>query len=96
MKVSEQAAVELRKALDGFEKPGAGIHIFNAAGCCGPSIQMDIAEKPGSNETVVNLENIDFFLAEDLISTLETVTIDYGSNGFKLSGLKRSSSGCCG
>ncbi|MDZ7739712.1 MAG: hypothetical protein U5K32_11735 [Bacteroidales bacterium] len=59
--MSEQAAIELKKVLDGFEKPGAGIHIFNAQGCCGPSIQMDIAMQPSNNEVVVDLEGIDFF-----------------------------------
>ena len=96
MKVSEQAAIELKKALDGFENPGAGIHIFSAQGCCGPSIQMDIATQPGANETVVSLENIDFFVGKDLLETLSTVTIEYGPNGFKLNGLQRTNSGCCG
>ena len=96
MKVSEQAAIELKKVLDGFEKPGAGIHIFNTQGCCGPSIQMDIATQPGANETVVSLEGIDFFVEKELLKTLTPVTIDYGTNGFRLSGLQPTNSGCCG
>lgn len=96
MNVTERAVTELKQALAGFDNPGAGIHIFNAQGCCGPSIQMDIAMQPGENETVVNIENIDFFVGNDLLSTLEIVTIEYESNGFKLNGLKRNGSGCCG
>ncbi len=96
MKVSEQAAIELKKVLDGFEKPGAGIHIFNTQGCCGPSIQMDIATQPEDNEMVINLEEIYFFVEKELLKTLATVTVDYGTNGFRLSGLQRTSSGCCG
>ena len=96
MQVSEEAVIELKKALDEFEKPGAGIHIFSSQGCCGPSIQMDIAPQPGNNEIVVNLEGIDFFMPKDLSTQLETVTIDYASNGFRLQGLQKSGGSCCG
>ncbi|MCK7519981.1 MAG: hypothetical protein MZV64_20775 [Ignavibacteriales bacterium] len=95
MNITEQAAIELKKAIDDFDKPGAGIHIYNGKGCCGPSIQMDIAAYPEANDTVVNLENIDFFMEKDLLTTLATVTIEHGSGGFRLSGLKRNG-GCCG
>lgn len=94
MNITIQAALELKKALDEFDKPGSGIHIYNGKGCCGPSIQMDIATHPEINDTVVNLEHVDFFVEKDLFTTLATVTIDYGSNGFWFDGLKRSS-GCC-
>lgn len=96
MNVSEQAAIELKKALDGFEKPGAGIHIFNTQGCCGPSIQMDIATQPANNEMVVSLEGIDFFVEKGLLETLAAVTIEHSTNGFRLSGLQRTNGGCCG
>jgi len=95
MKVSEQASSELKKALDSFEIPGAGIHIFNAQGCCGPSIQMDIAPQPANNEIAVNIDGIDFFVDQELLNTLASVTIDFGANGFRLNGLQKSG-GCCG
>lgn len=96
MNITEQAANELKKVLDGFDNPRAGIRIFSGQGCCGQSIQMDIAPQPKANETVVNLENIQFFVADDLFPTIEAVTIEYGQNGFKLNGLKESGSSCCG
>jgi hypothetical protein len=46
MNITIQAALEQKKALDDFDKPGAGIHIYNVKGCCGPSFQMDIATPP--------------------------------------------------
>ena len=94
MNITEQAANELKKTLAGFEKPGAGIHIFSTQGCCGPSIQMDLATHIGSNETAMSLEEIDFFVANDLMPTLESVTIEYGSYGFRLEGLEKTG-GCC-
>lgn len=94
MNITEQAANELKKVLSGFEKPGVGIHIFSTLGCCGPSIQMDLATHIRSNETAMSLEEIDFFVANDLMPTLESVTIEYGSNGFRLEGLEKTG-GCC-
>lgn len=95
MNITEQASNELKKALNKFETPGAGIHIYNAKGCCGPSLQMDIATQPAINEMVVNLEGIDFFMDKELFHILSTVTIDFGANGFRLNGLQRKG-GCCG
>lgn len=95
MKITEQAQVELKKALESFDKPGAGIHIYSAQGCCGPSIQMDIALQVGNGEKVYNIDTIDFFVTDALFAEMENVTIDYTPQGFRINGLKRSSKGCC-
>ncbi|MBK5246085.1 MAG: hypothetical protein JJE49_02275 [Peptostreptococcaceae bacterium] len=94
MNITDQAAIELKKSLAEFDKPTAGIHLFSTAGCCGPSIQMDIAPHIGNEETIISIQDIEFYVANDLISQLADVTIEYGSNGFKLAGLQKSSS-CC-
>ena len=95
MKLTEDSKNELKKALDGFNKPGSGIHIFSTQGCCGPSIQMDIATHTGNGETVLSIEGIDFFVSNDLLPQLENVTIEFGLNGFRLVGLQKSNSSCC-
>ncbi|MDZ7604668.1 MAG: hypothetical protein U5K79_03560 [Cyclobacteriaceae bacterium] len=96
MKITEQAANELKKILKDFNKPGTGIHIFNAQGCCGPSIQMDIAPQAGwQGETLISLEGIDFFISGELMPKLADVTIEFGSNGFRLNGLEKAGSSCC-
>ncbi len=96
MQITEQAQIELRKALDGFNKPGAGVHIYSTQGCCGPSIQMEVATQAGSGETVISLEGIDFFVPNDLLPQLENITIEYGWNGFRLMGLQKNGVSCCG
>lgn len=96
MKITEQAQVELKKALDSFNKPGAGIRIFSEQGCCGPSIQMDISTSIGASQTALSIDEIDFYAANDLLPTLENITIDYGTNGFRLIGMERTGGGCCG
>ena len=95
MQITEQAQVELKKALYNFNKPGAGIHVFNALGCCGPSIQMEIAAHIGTGETLLTQDEIGFFVTSEILSTLAEVTIEYGENGFRLTGMKKSGS-CCG
>lgn len=95
MNITEQAQVELKKALVGFNKPGAGIHIFTTQGCCGPSIQMDLTQQIKPDEMIISLEGIDFFVANDLVPTLSELTIEFGSNGFRLVGMKKNGS-CCG
>ena len=96
MKITDQAEVELRKALESFDKPGSGIHVYSTQGCCGPSIQMDIAMQIGKGETAMSIDGIDFFLSNELLSDLADVTLEYGSNGFRLTGLKKAGSTCCG
>ena len=94
MKITEQAANEFKKAIEEFDSPGAGIRIFNGRSCCGPTIQMDLSNKPAKNEVVLNIEEIDFFLEKDLLETLSPVTIEFGAGGFRFTGFKRSGS-CC-
>ncbi len=96
MNITEQAAIELKKALAEFDKPTASVRIFSPAGCCGPSIQMDIAPQVGKEETTVTIQGIDFFIANNLIEQLANVTLEFGSDGFRLSGLVKSGGGCCG
>jgi len=96
MKITDQAANELKKVLNEFDKPGSGIHVFSTQGCCGPSIQMDVSTHVGTGETVITLEGIEFFVANDLLTKMADVTVEYRSNTFRLAGLQKASSGCCG
>ena len=95
MKITKHAQEELKKALYNFNKPGAGIHIFTAQGCCGPSIRMDLSARIGAGETLLTQDGIGFFVTGDVLSKLAEVTIEYSANGFRLTGMKKASSGCC-
>lgn len=95
MNVTEQATAQLKKVLVNYGQEGAGIRIFTSKGCCGPSIQMDVVKQPASNQTVLHIDNIDFFVDNDLLETLTTVTFEFGTRGFRLNGLPKVSDGCC-
>lgn len=47
------------------------------------------------NETVISLEGIEFYVTNDLLAKIEEVNIEFSSNGFRLAGLNKTSSGCC-
>lgn len=96
MNITDQAAIELKKIMTEFDKPGTGVRVYSTTGCCGPTIQMVIAPNVGNEETIISIQEIDFFVANDLISRLAEVTIEYDSNGFRLAGLKKSGDSCCG
>ncbi len=94
MKVTSKAIEELNKALDNLDNPKSGIRVFSQEGCCGPGIQMAVAEQASPGDKVISIENVNFFVDDQAKKMLEDVTLDYGTNGFKLDGLKRNGS-CC-
>jgi hypothetical protein len=57
---------------------------------------MDITTHVGNGETALMVDGIDFFVSDDLLPAMADITIEYGSNGFRLNGLKKNSGGCCG
>jgi Fe-S cluster assembly iron-binding protein IscA len=94
MKVTQKALEELSKALENGGNALAGIRIFSQEGCCGPGIQMVIADRASTGDKEIVIDNVRFFVDEAAEKMLEDVTMDFGANGFKLEGLKRTG-GCC-
>ncbi len=94
MKVTPSAIEALSKVLTQNENPKAGIRVFAQDGCCGPGLQMSVADDVSSGDKVVTVENVNFFVEEGAEPMLEGVTIDFGPQGFRLEGLERSG-GCC-
>jgi Fe-S cluster assembly iron-binding protein IscA len=94
MNATPQAIDELKKVLNSEESPAAGIRIFTQQGCCGPALQMSVVEKPAVGDLQQKIDSVNFFIEDQARDMLAGVTIDYGTNGFKLEGLKKSG-GCC-
>ncbi len=94
MKVTPPAIEELSKALRQTGDPQAGIRLFTQEGCCGPGLQMSVAPALSEGESLVAIENVNFFIQDKALEMLTGVTIDFGSQGFRLEGLKRP--GGCG
>lgn len=94
-RVSAMAAEKFREIIDSMEERPAGVRIFNAAGCCGSSVQMELAESIRPGEMQVDIEEVPFFVETEFLPELSSVTIEYTEGGFRLLGYKRSA-GCCG
>jgi Fe-S cluster assembly iron-binding protein IscA len=94
MNATPQALDQLKKALNSEENPLAGIRISSQQGCCGPALQMAVTEKASIGDKVIIIESINFFISPQAEDLIEGVTVDYGPDGFKLNGMKKSG-GCC-
>ncbi|RPJ69290.1 MAG: hypothetical protein EHM20_16565 [Alphaproteobacteria bacterium] len=94
MNATPLALDELKKVLNSEESPTAGVRIFTQQGCCQPTIQMSVVEKPAIGDLQQTIDSVNFFMDDQARDMLTGVTIDFGLNGFKLEGLKKSG-GCC-
>ncbi len=95
MKVTPSAVEELSKVLAETDNPQAGIRVFAQQGCCGPALQMSIAENITAGDKMLTIDHVNFFIDEKAEKMLEGVTIDFGPNGFRLQGFKPNGGGCC-
>lgn len=95
MKLSAKAKEELLKVIETIDDDSKGIRIYSTQGCCGPSVQMDVANTAQVGETAVSIDGVDFFIEDSLNETLTDVTLDHNGFGFLMNGLKKSGS-CCG
>jgi Fe-S cluster assembly iron-binding protein IscA len=94
MNATPQALEELKKTLKTEKNPMTGVRIFTQQGCCGPALQMSVVEKPLTGDLQLSIDSVNFFIEEPAVDMLAGVTLDYGTNGFKLNGMKKSG-GCC-
>jgi len=94
MNATPQALEELKKTLKTEKNPMTGVRIFTQQGCCGPVLQMSVVEKPLTGDLQLSIDSVNFFIEEPAVDMLAGVTLDYGTNGFKLNGMKKSG-GCC-
>ncbi len=94
MKITERAAAQLKNILEKHDSPEAGIKIYATQGCCGPSPAMDVAENPGSNDTQIEIDGINFFVANELLDKIENSLIELSPGGFRIHGFPKKNS-CC-
>jgi iron-sulfur cluster assembly protein len=94
MKITERAAAQLKNILEKHDSPEAGIKIYATQGCCGPSPGMDVAENPGFNDTQIEIDGINFFVANELLDKMENSLIELSPGGFRIHGCPKKNS-CC-
>ncbi|MDK2909571.1 MAG: hypothetical protein PWR20_1138 [Bacteroidales bacterium] len=84
MKLTENALNQFKKLIDESENPKSGIRFFTVQGCCSPVLQMCIEEKPGKDDLVIQIGEIDFFLTVEAHNILSDITLDYYRDSFRM------------
>lgn len=84
MKITQKAIDAFGNILKEQGNPDFGIRIYAVQGCCSPSLQMTVTNKPETDDNKVEVDGIIFFIDNLAKIMLEDVTIDYGINGFRL------------
>ncbi|SLM31363.1 HesB-like domain protein [Desulfamplus magnetovallimortis] len=93
--VTESAREQIKAYFEGKEiKP---IRIFLNNGCGGPQLAMALDDKSG-NDSVHEVEGIEYLMDSKLLDEAKPVEIDYSGMGFHLKSSLQLSSGCssCG
>lgn len=83
MKVSENALTQFKKMIEENGNLKSGIRFFTVQGCCSPRLQMDVAPSPKTDDTVIKMGEVDFFVTPDAEKILSDFTIDYHGGSFR-------------
>ncbi len=77
----KDAAIEKLKNLIEKVKKGACLRVFMADGCCGPSVAMDLVEKPDKDDQEMVKKDFKFYVHKDALLHLANATIDCDKEG---------------
>ncbi|GAB4535609.1 MAG: iron-sulfur cluster assembly accessory protein [Thermodesulfovibrionia bacterium] len=93
--ITDNAVRSFKRLLEEREAIDYAIRIFTVeGGCCGPSLAMDIVEKPETGDIVIEKDGLKVFLENEAYRFLSEATIDFSdSQGFIISGIPQAS--CC-
>lgn len=94
MHITKNALEEFKNILCNSKDNMSGIRIFTQQGCCGPRINMSLAEKSINDDKVILIDSVTFYIENSAEKMLSDVTIDHVENGFILKGLENKG-GCC-
>ncbi|MGB9745447.1 MAG: HesB/IscA family protein [Bacteroidales bacterium] len=84
MKISQKAFEAFDQIIREQEIPGASVRIYTVQGCCSPSLQMTVTDKPEPGDQKVEIDGMVFYIDSMAETILSNVTIDFGTNGFWL------------
>lgn len=98
---TESAAAKLRHVMKEQGKSDYGIRIVMAGGgCSGPSYQMGLENKKGSEDKVIESDGFKVYLDPVSYMNVSNMTVDYIKNemeeGFSINNGEEESGGSCG
>lgn len=81
--ITDTAVRKAKELLIASKKQGWGLRIYQASGgCCGPSYGMDIEDKAGADDEVIENEGLKLFMDKETAFRLKDMQIDYLDDGF--------------
>ncbi|MDZ7742152.1 MAG: iron-sulfur cluster biosynthesis family protein [Bacteroidota bacterium] len=97
MNFTDNALNQFKKLIAESENPKAGIRFYTAQGCCSPSLQMEVAENPAPDDSVIQMSGGNIFVTTEAEKMLFDITIDYTEDGFrtKKPSTDNQTGGCC-
>ena len=82
MTITDIAAEKAKAFLAAEGKADWGIRVFIAgSSCCGPSYGMDIEEKPGTDDEIIEYGELKLFVNKSSIEQLRGIEIDFVDDG---------------
>ena len=95
--LTNNAVERFKKIIKDQGTSGSGIRIFTAgAGCCGPSLALDIVEQPMDGDVTIEKDGLRVFVEKDASATLAAASMDFSDQrGFVLSGMPQSEKSSC-
>jgi iron-sulfur cluster assembly accessory protein len=80
--ITDLAVEKAKEILTAEGKADWGIRVFAAGGgCCGPSYGMDLEEKPGEGDEIIEKDGLKLFLDRSSFDNLKGFEIDFIDDG---------------
>lgn len=93
--LTDKARERFKKIIKEQGYESYGIRIFTAgAGCCGPSLALDMVEQPIDGDVTIEKDGLKVFIEKDASVTLAEASLDFSEQrGFVLTGMEEHSCG---
>lgn len=82
MTITDAAVEKAKEILNAEGKADWGIRVFLSQGsCCGPSYGMDIEEKAGADDEVIEKDGLKLIVDRNSLASLKDLQIDFLDDG---------------
>lgn len=96
MKLENAAVKKLKQILKEAGKSGF-LRVFMSEGCCGPSVAMDLIEKPAKDDLEITNGDFKVYIDKAAAALLENAALDCDPDGeIIIKGLPAPEGGCGG
>lgn len=93
MNITEKAVAKLKEMIEETATPLKGVRVFTVQSCCGSSVQMSLIDQIVEGDTIIQIDNVDFYLDTESIEEINKIKIDFNDEHFVVEGSTHK--GCC-